>query len=300
VHTSTQKILLLTTTMIVVIILFSLTLLQFNNKIQPKPNCKIPFEVKNFISSNEIIRVCDGTFYKGSTKIVSKSEYPDLFEFRLNEDSKPNDVEQYVRVFEKDKQEYVSIRSFIDYSSWFKNSIGIYRKENNEYVLVFKKSFSDNSGRWVNIEFGEDTMNIDPYLSTNYRGEGLAISGDIGYLGCFGGCRLLWWDFYDWDSTQKTYVLANNKNQDYFKNLLVDYEDFDKTYCLKNANVSKSIASLYLLRKDKEKICSDDAVEPAATIKQAEILLKGIKAIKSIIGGENISMSEVSEVKIEF
>lgn len=293
---------------IALIIVFGILVLLSLNKKQVKndlsieatvdTNCKIPFEVKNFSSSNDVIKICDGIFYKGETKIVSKDEYPDLFEFVLDKDSKPEKVDQYVRVFNRDNGEYVSIKSFIDYSSWYKSSIGIYRKENNKYVLIFKKSFDENSGRWVNIEFGEDRMIIDPVISINYPDKGIAISGDIGYLGCLGGCRLLWWDYYEWDSVQKTYILANNKRSEYFKNLLADYEEFNNTYCSKNAGVSKSISDLYQLRKNKEKICSDDALVPAATVKEAEMLLKGIKAIKSIIDGKNIPMSEVGNIKI--
>ena len=77
-----------------------------------------------------------------------------------------------------------------------------------------------------------------------------------------------------------------------------NYEDFDKNTCLDEASVSKSISSLYPIRKNKEYICSDDALEPATRPQQAEMLLKGMKAIEMIINGENIPMSEVKNVKI--
>ena len=264
-----------------------------------KNNCVNPFELKDFISGKERVMICDNTLYRGSTRVVSKNEYPNLFEFLLNKDSKPNKVKQYVRVFEKNKQEYVSMKSVIDYVSWNNSSIGIYRKEGNEYKLIFKKAFGDNLGRWVNITFGEDYSTRDPYFYLTKPGEGISISGDIGYLGCYGACRLLWWDYYDWDSSKKTFVLANNKHPEEFKKLLENYENFDKNKCLDEANVSESISSLYPIRKNKEKICADDVTTPFTTSKQAETLLKGKRAIELIIKGQNISISEVGKVKID-
>lgn len=281
----------------IAIILFATSLLAVVYYKNNKNICVNPFELKDFTSRKETVRICNNALYRGSTKVVDKSEYPDLFEFFLNKDSEPNEVRQFVRVFEKDNQEYVSVISLIDYTSWNNSSIGIYQKENDKYKLIFKKSFDDNQGRWVNIEFGEDFASRNNVFSLSLRGEGITISGDIGYLGCLGACRLLWWDFYDWDSSKNTYVLANNKHPENFKKLLENYEEFDKTTCLYEANISESISSLYPIRKNKEKICSDFVQEPSTNVKQAEFLLKGIRAIESIIDGENISMSQVDKVK---
>ncbi|MBI4973540.1 hypothetical protein HZC27_02950 [Candidatus Roizmanbacteria bacterium] len=284
---------------IAVILFFTLVLTLIYVYKKDKRNCLNPFEVKDFTSGKERVMICDKTLYKGSVKVVDNKEYPDLFQFLLNKDSKPNEVKQYVRIFEKDKTELVSVKSTIDYGSWNSSAIGIYRKEkSNTYTLIFKKAFKDNPGRWINIEFGEDFSNRDPYFYLNYQGSGISISRDIGYLGCYGACRLLWWDYYDWDPVKKTFVLANNKNPEAFKKLLENYKQLDKNACLDESSVTDSISELYPIRKDKEKICSDDATAPFTTAAQAEMLLKGKKAIELIIGGENISMSDVGKVKI--
>lgn len=262
-------------------------------------NCFNPFEVKDFTSGKERVMICDKTLYRGSAKITGNNEYTDLFQFLLNKDSKPNEVKQYVRIFEKDKAELVSVKSTIDYGSWNNSAIGIYRKEDDTYKLIFKKAFGDNPGRWVNIEFGEDYSTKDPYFYLNYPGTGISVSGDIGYLGCYGACRLLWWDYYDWDPGKKTFVLVNNKYPEAFKKLLEYYEKFDKTGCFNESRVTDSISDLYPIRKDKEKVCSDDAIVPYTTPTQAEMLLKGKKAIKLIINGQNISISEVDKIKID-
>ncbi len=266
-----------------------------------KRNCVNPFEVKDFTLGKERVVVCDNSvLYKGTVKVVDKKQYPDLFQFLLNKDSKPDKVKQYVRIFEKDKTELVSVKSTIDYGGWNNTAIGIYKKEkNNSYTLIFKKAFRDNPGRWVNIEFGEDYTTRDPYFYLNHQGEGIAISGDLGYLGCYGACRMLWWDYYDWDSRKKTFVLVNNKNPEAFKKLLETYEHLDKNGCVDEANIPDSISDLYPLRKDKEKLCSDDAIAPYTTPKQAEMLLKGKKAIQAIIDGQNISISEVNKITID-
>lgn len=271
----------------------------YNTSYKHKVICLNPYELKDSSSGEDPVRICDNVLYRGTTKIVGKSEFPDLFQFLLNKDSKPDEVKQYVRVFEKDKQEYVSMKSVIDYASWNNSAIGIYRKEENKYILVFKKAFNDNQGRWVNIEFGEDQSTRDSVFYILSQGEGISISGDIGYLGCLGRCRLLWWDYYDWDSKKKTFVLANNKYPENFKSLLENYKEWDKTTCFDEANISESISSLYPIRKDKEKFCSDNAQVPYTSSGQAEMLLKGIKAIEKIINGENIPMSEVSKIKLD-
>lgn len=261
--------------------------------------CTNPYELKDSTLGKDTVRICDSTLYRGEIKIVDDTEFPDLFIFRLGKDSKPEKVKQFVRVFEKDKQEYVSVKSEIDYTAWIDSAIGIYRKDDNSYSLVFKKSFEENQGRWVNIDFGEDTISRDNLFYLSSRGEGFSISGDLGYLGCLGACRMLWWDYYDWDSDKKMFVLVNNKHPEQFKKLLELYEDFDKNKCLDEVNVKESISSLYESRKNKTKLCSDDAQVPFTSPGQAETLLKGIKAINKIIAGENIPMSMVNGIKID-
>lgn len=284
----------------IVIILFAIGLMTaFFYYLNRKDNCVNPYEVKDTSSRKEIVRICDNTLYRGSIKIVNDKEFPDFFRFYLNKDSKPENVVQYVRVSEFEKQEYVTIKSVIDYTSWIDSSIGIYHKDGNKYNLIFKKTFSDNWGRWVNIDFGEDYTTRDTLFYLSSHGEGFTISGDLGYLGCLGACRMLWWDYYDWDASKKTFVLVNNKHVENFKELLKDYEDVDKNKCSWEVNVSESITALYPLRKNKEKLCSDDAVQPYTTPGQAEMLLKGIKAIKMIINGENIPMSMVGSIQLD-
>lgn len=283
-------------TVLALIIVFSASLYSFK---KTQSECINPLELKDFTTGTEKIEVCGDKIYRGKTVVISKGEFPDLFEHKLNADSKSTRLKQYIRVFEKDKKEYVSIKSIIDYVSWNNSAIGIYRKTDDGYVEIFKRDFSDNQGRWVDIEFGEDYSYRDSYFYLNAHGEGLTVSGDIGYLGCYGACRLLWWDYYEWDSDKKTFALANNKHQEEFKKLLENYEDFDETKCQDEAGVDKSIPELYKTRKGKNKICNDDVVEPATTVEQAEILLKGMKAIEMILEGRNISISEVEKVEID-
>jgi len=291
IHRSIRGILLLSLIIIVSTSLYSLK--------KSWQECINPLELKDFTEGTEDVEVCGNKIYRGKTAIISKDEFPDLFEHKLNEESEPTKLKQYIRVFEKDKKEYVSIKSIIDYVSWNNSAIGIYRKTDDGYVEIFKRSFSDNQGRWVDIEFGEDYSYRDVYFYLNAHGDGLTISGDIGYLGCYGACRLLWWDYYEWDSKEKTFVLANNKHPNEFQRLLESYEDFDKTRCQDEAGIDKSISELFKTRKDKERICADSFDEPATSPEQAEMLLKGMKAIKLIIEGENISMDEVSDIKLD-
>lgn len=283
---------------IILLVIFSLIIGSYfyiSNK--HKQGCFNPYEVKDSSSRKEQIRNCDDVLYRGSLKVVEKKDYPDLFQYVFNGE-KPQPVTQSVRVFERDNDEYVSVKSLVDYRTWNTSAIGVFRKEKDKYTLVFKKTFEDNVGRWVNIEFGEDTTSRDSYFYINTPGEGISISGDIGYLGCLGACRMLWWDFYDWDSAKRTYVLANNKHPENFKLLLKNYEDLDKSTCKAEADIEESISSLYPTRKDKEKYCSDAVQVPFTSAGEAEMLLRGIKAINLILQGQNIPRSEVSKISL--
>jgi len=75
----------------IVAILYSYSFFNKNKKV-----CSNPFEVKDFTSGKERVMICDKTLYKGSVKIVDNKEYPELYQFLLNKDSKPNEVKQYV------------------------------------------------------------------------------------------------------------------------------------------------------------------------------------------------------------
>ena len=261
--------------------------------------CTNPYEVKDSTNGHDAVKICDNVFYRGDMKVVDDKEFPDLFRFNLDKDSKPDPVRQSVRIFKKDGVDYISIVSLIDYRTWNNSAIGIYRKDEEQYTPIFKRTFDDNRGRWVNIDFGEDYSSRDPYFYIESTGQGFTISGDLGYLGCYGACRILWWDHYDWDDTKKMFVLSNNKYGDNFKKLLDNYEDLNNTICTNEAHVSESISDLYPLRKNKERICSDDAVVPYTTPEQAAMLLKGIKAIKMIIAGENVPMSKVADITLD-
>ncbi len=286
--------------LLLIIVLFGVSgFTQDSEKTQETDSCFNPYELKDSTAGVEAVRICENTLYRGNLKVVHKDEFKDLFEYSYGEDSEPDKVTQYVRVFERDKQEYVSLKSVFDSVTWNQSAIGIYRKEGDAYKQIFKKGFEENTGRWVDIEFGEDVSFRDPYFYLNQKGDGISISGDIGYLGCYGACRMLWWDFYDWDERKKTYVLSNNKHPESFKKLLESYEDFDKNTCMNEASVDAVISELYPLRKDKVKICTDTDIEPTTTVAQAEMLLKGIKAINRIIEGENISMNEVKDIELD-
>ncbi len=256
---------------------------------RPIIQCQNAFEVQDYTESKEgAIRICDDKLYRGSTLVIDKNNFPDLFQFTLNKDSSPTKTKHRIRIFEMGKgKEYVSIISVIDWTTWYNSAIGIYRKEGKEYKLVFKKSFSDSTGRWVFIRF----IPSEPYMDNTT----VSISGDIGYLGCW-GCRMNWTDYYDWSDKDGTYILANNKHQNEFKILLEEYEKNDKTACKNESNMDVSITNLYSYRNGKDKFCDDAAVAPNISSNQATVFLKAKTAIKEIIYGKNTSMKEIEEI----
>lgn len=255
-------------------------------------SCKNPTSVDDFtVSKNEVVRICEDQIKRGQTVVVSRNEYSDLFEYSPKE-GKSEPTQQYVKVFTKDNNEYVSIVSVMDYSSWFSSAIGIYQKDKNSYKQVFRQSYLDGRfGRWTRI----DLLNM-PGIEDQST---IAVSGDLGYLGCL-GCRINWTDYYDWDNNQKTYILANNKHTDKFQELQTEYEKTDKEACSSEIppQPTKVISEIYQIRKDSEHFCDDGSISPLITPPQAETFLKAKRTIERIISGENLSNQDVSKIVI--
>lgn len=269
----------------IIVVLFFLLAKEYylNNR------CSNPFELRDYTKKkNEFVKICKDVIIRGKSRVLQKKEYQDLFQIKVAKKYEP--TKQYIRVFELEGKEYVSIISVADYSFWVKSAIGIYRKENNSYKPIFAKGFEENHGRYSNIVFS--TSDYDDYH------QGLVISGDVGHLGCY-GCRINWHDFYNWDSTKKTYVVSNNKRADEFRNLLKEYEEQDVRSCNNTSASGKSISELYPKRKDKEKFCDDSAVVPYVSSDQVAIFLKAKKAIEKILEGENISIKDIKNISLE-
>lgn len=275
---------------LLIIFCFFLILI-FSYRYFSKSSCTNPFEVQDYTESKkEVVKICGDKFFRGNIEVVNKSKFPDLFEYKLNKDKDPVNTEHRIRIFSKEKgSEYVSIISVIDWTTWLNSSIGIYRKEGNTYKQVFKRTFSDNNGRWIYIHF----LSSEPMFYNNI----LSISDDLGYLGCY-SCRINWTDYYDWSDSEKTFVLANNKHSFEFKKLLEEYETNDVTICKNEANLDESITNLYQYRNGNEKFCGDSAEVPFTSSGQATIFLKAKKAIGEIINGKNFSIKDVENIKL--
>jgi len=272
--------------------LFGLFIASYIYSILPKiAPCKNPFEVRDYISTRGPVQICNGAFYRGSIKITDIKQFPDLFQFKLSTKNEIESTKQYVRVYEMDKTEVISIISTIDYLTWFNTSIGVYRKEGKSYKQIFKKTFADHMGRYADIRF------VPSGDETGYDLNAFFISGDLGWLGCY-GCRINWKDYYSWDSYSKTYVLSNNKYPNEFKKLLTEYEENDQKICRNENGLDDSITNLYSSRMKSEKYCGDNAIAPYTSSGQATIFLKGKQAIKKILDGQNISVNEVSKIKL--
>lgn len=259
------------------------------NKYFSTISCTNPFEVRDYTSSRkEIIKVCNDKLYFGSSEVVDKKDYQDIFEYKITDKFEP--TQQHVRIFEQNNKTYVSIISIVNGVSWYKSAIGIYRENNNSFKLVFKKDFFENKGRYSEINF----------FSVDEKGlgiSGLSISGDVGHLGCY-GCLMEWTDYYDWDQSKQTFVLSNNKHTFEFNKLLEKYQNEDETACNDSDYTKSSITELYIYRKGMEKFCGNNAIAPFISSDMATMFLKAKKAIGEIISGKNISIKEVENIKL--
>jgi hypothetical protein len=274
---------------IILIILIILLILVVAVFAFPKTKCKNPFLVQDYSKErNNQVKVCNDIFYYGNTKIVGKNNFRDLFEYKVSKKYEP--TKQYIRIFERKDTTYVAITSIIDFVSWYKTSIGIYKKDLNGFNEVFKLPFKAVSGRYSNIRF----VSSD-YL--NYHDQ-IEASGDLGYLGCY-GCRINWVDYYHWSQKKQTYILANNKHKDEFNKIKVELEEQNQNACLETSGVPGIISELYSTRKNSKGFCDDRAVVPYITSEQASILLKAIKAAEFILDNRNIAGKDIKDIKID-
>ncbi len=270
------------------IIFCFILILIFSYRYFSKSSCTNPFEVRDYtLSKKETIKVCNGKIYYGSTKITDKKDYKDLFEYKIGDNYEP--TEQRIRIFKQKNETNISIISYVNGVSWNKSAMGIYRRVNNSFKLIFKKDFSENLGRYSDVNFSTD--------ETGYDINGLSISGDVGHLGCY-GCLIEWTDYYDWDLNKQTFVLSNNKHTIEFNKLLEKYQNEDATACNDSDYSKASITELYNYRKGMEKFCGDNAIIPYISSDHATMFLKAKEAIKRIIKGENIYIDQIKNISI--
>jgi hypothetical protein len=253
-----------------------------------KENCTNAFSVQDYTESKKgSIKICDKAVYYNDSKIVDDKENSELFHYKLS--NKIEDTKQYVRIFEDNKQTYIGIISVIDYASWFKSTISVYKKEPVGFKEIFKLPFKDVPGRFAKISF----VNYNLFDYHN-----IEVSGDVGYLGCY-GCLINWVDYYRWDSKKQNFVLVNNQHKREFEDLLKRFEEQNQSACLETSGTPGVISELYPARKDSKGFCDDRAIVPYITTKQAKTLLQAIRAAKLIIKNDNISSKEVKNIVIE-
>lgn len=253
--------------------------------------CKNPTKIEDYTDGKERLTVCKDSVKYGNTIITTKDKTPGIFEYKFDEDDTWEPTHEVI-VYKIDNKDYVAIFPVINPQSWYMRSGYIFQKNENEYKLIFSKTFKDLNGRWMGVRFDENGSVFEP--------NSIAVNQDFGEMGPLGQ-RISWRDYYTWNSSKNTYVLANNEMSFRLDEIRKYYDETDLEAC-GNESPSlkgKRISELYAIRKTFDHFCDDSSPVPFINNKQAEMFLKAKKALYEIGQGKNYSFSEIENIELE-
>lgn len=255
----------------------------------PKNNifCENPFKLEDYSDRKKLFTICKDKIYYDNELIADKSKNPEIF------DSKAAIPKLEVAIYLVNKQELIAIFPVADMVTWYARGSNIFIKVNGKYKEVFKRSIDELTGRWRGVRIaGADSIYSDPKT--------IIVNQDLGQL-AFEGERIPWSDYYDFDEKNFRYVLANNKHRMEFEQLKKNYEELDLKSCQGEspANAGLKVSDLYPTRKSFEHFCFNESLTPYVSKDQAIVFLKGKKAIEFILGGKNLSMDDIKNVKLD-
>lgn len=254
-------------------------------------DCKNPTKIEDYTDRDKAYRICESTVMYGDIIVANKEDYPDLFGYLFN-NKEVWDVKQEVVVYKIEENEFIAIFPVVNPYTWYMRSGYIFQKMDGEYKLVFSKPFKDLQGRWTGVRFDENGSIFDS--------NAIAVNQDFGEMG-YAGQRISWRDYYTWDSSKNTYVLANNKMTFRLNEMRKYYEDTDLEACGNESSVmeGKRISELYSTRRAYEHFCDDSSPHPYISKNQVEMFLKAKKALDEIAEGKNYSFSEIKKISLE-
>lgn len=254
-------------------------------------DCKNPTKLEDYTDGKENLVICKDSIKFGNKIVTTRTKTPDLFGYRFN-DKEIWDVTQEVVIYKLDKKEFLAIFSVVNPQTWYMRSGYIFQREGDDFKLIFSKSYKDLNGRWTGVRFDEN--------GSLFESGAIAVNQDFGEMG-FLGQRISWRDYYTWDSSKNTYVLANNEMSFRLDEMRKYYEETDLEACGNEsaAMKGKKISDLYATRKNFDHFCDDSSPVPFITNKQAEMFLKAKKALDEIGQGKNYSFAEVKNINLE-
>lgn len=253
-------------------------------------DCKNPPKMEDYTSGKERLVICKDTIQYGNQTVTTRKDTPDLFGYRFN-DKETWDVTQEVVAYKLDNKEFIAIFSVVNPQTWYKRSGYIFQKDGNKFKLIFHKSFEDLNGRWTGVRFDENGSLFDS--------NAIAVNQDFGYMGPLGQ-RIYWRDYYVWDSSKNTFILANDKMSFRLDEIRKTYNELDQEACGNESPsmVGRKISDLYSTKKNSEHFCNDSSPVPYISNAQAEMFLKAKKALVEIGQGKNYSFSEIKNIAL--
>ncbi len=254
-------------------------------------NCKNPTKLEDYTDGKERLVICKDSVKYGSTVVTTKDKTPGVFEYVFDEDDTWEPTHEVV-VYKIDNKDYVAIFPVINPQSWYMRSGYIFQKQGEEFKLIFNKTFKDLSGRWTGVRFDEN--------GSLFESSAIAVNQDFGEMG-FLGQRISWRDYYTWDPSKNTYVLANNEMSFRLDEMRKYYDETDLEACGNESPSLKGerISELFEIRKNFDHFCDDSSPHPYISNKQAEMFLKAKKALDEIGQGKNYSFNEIKNIDLE-
>lgn len=250
--------------------------------------CENPFKLEDYSDRKKLFTICKDKIYYDNELITDKNKNPEIFY------TKTAIPKLEVTIYSVNKQEIIAIFPVADMFVWYARGVNIFVKENGKYKEIFKRGIDELTGRWrgVRIVGADSISSFDPKI--------IVVNQDLGQL-AFEGIRIPWSDYYDFYEKNFKYVLANDKHRMEFEQMKKNYEELDLKSCAGGMPelAGKKISDLYQSRKSFENFCFKEVDYPYISKDEATIFLKGKKAIELILGGKNLSIDDVKNVKLD-
>ncbi len=275
----------------ILIVVIALLLFTYFRPKQEIASCSSPTKLEDYSNRQDHLLICKDLISYGKRVVATREQYPALFEYKVFQDEKPSTPQFEAVIYFLDEKEFIAIFPIINPVVSYTRAGYVFEKENNGYKLIFERPFSSLSGRWTGVRFSGG--------GSIFEGNSIEVYQDLGVLAGLGNV-IPWSDYYDWDSAQNTYVLANNKHIFDIKDMQKRYEDMNGSNCEKQSStkLSNKILDLYPTRKNIDHYCPDNSQVPFVTKEQATSFMKGLKALEMIKNGANISKEDVEKIKL--
>lgn len=221
------------------------------------------------------------TSSKGDQVLDDSKSFFDLF-FVEHMNGQRERIPQIIDTYQTNLGTIVLVRADYVYGSANHKGTAVYLVKSDQALKIFQHDKSNpGNAAWVSI----------------YKTNPLVIKEEftLAPLGA-NSARPVWINLYSWNSELSKVVLVNDQYPKVFRDLLVSYEEYDRTVCNETGEL---LSIAYQKRKDQEKVCGEKDQPPYVSSNYAKEFLQAKKTVELIIDGSNLSDKDIENMNLD-